>query len=315
MKDIFTRIYSAGLLPVVKIDNAGDSENLAASLLSGDLPAVEITFRTDAAQESIKRIKKKFPEMLVGAGTVLSIDQVKQAVGAGAEFIVAPGFNPKIAGYCTSKNIPYIPGVSSPGQIEAALEFGLEVLKFFPAEVMGGIKMITSLSAPYTKVKFIPTGGINIQNISRYLAQPSVLACGGSWVAPSGMIREGRFDDIAKLTHEAVTEIIGFRLSGVSLKPLSGSEIEPTLNFFASNFLLDRDENDDAYTAGGLIEIGKGQIDHEGQLIFSVPSFARALAFLNRKRIPVRYTGKTGECVLKNQHGGFEIKVIEREVK
>lgn len=315
MRDVCEQIGAIGILPVVKIDNAGDSENLAASLLAGDLPAVEITFRTDAAQESIKRIKKKFPEMLVGAGTVLSIDQVKQAVGAGAEFIVAPGFNPKTAEYCVSHNIPFFPGISGPGQIEAALEYGLSVLKFFPAEVMGGIKMIKSLSAPYNKVKFIPTGGINIQNISRYLAQPSVLACGGSWVAPAGMIQEGRFDDIAKLAHEAVTEIVGFRLSGVSLKPLPGSEIESTLDFFASNFLLGKDENDDAYTAGGVINIEKGQIDHEGQLIFSVPSLARALAFLSRKSIPVLDTGKTGECVLKKQKGGFEIKVVERELK
>ncbi len=312
MNDICEQIGSIGIVPVVKIDNAGDSENLAASLLAGDLPVIEITFRTDAAEESIKRIKKKFPAILLGAGTVLTIDQVKRAVNAGASFIVAPGFNQKTAEYCVSQDIPFFPGISGPSQIEAALDLGLSVLKFFPAEVMGGTAMVKSLSSPYHKVKFIPTGGINLQNLNSYLVLPSVLACGGSWVAPAPMIREGRFDDITKLAHEAVTKVLGFTLSGVSLKPLDSRDIEPTLDFFASNFLLDKSEGSDAFKAGEFIEIEKGKMDHDGQLIFSTNNINRVRSFFARKKVAFYKVNTQEAIVLQERKGGFKIKIVER---
>ncbi len=316
MKDVCNRMKSIGILPVVKIDHAGDSENLAASLLAGDLPAVEITFRTDAAEESLWRIKKKFPGMLLGAGTVLTVEQVKRAVGAGAAFIVSPGFNPKTAEYCTAHAIPFFPGINAPSQIEAALEYGLDVLKFFPAEVMGGVKMVKSLSAPYGDVKFIPTGGINIRNINSYLDLPSVLACGGSWVAPAHMIREGRFDDIAKRAHEAVSAVLGFKLSGVRLASLPEQDVEAVLDFFASTFLLNKTEEDATVTAGGIIEIEKNTAGrrHNGQLIFSTRSLMRAMAFFERKKIAFTLLSATEGFVLSEQKGGFEIKVVEETV-
>ena len=233
MKDVIKKLGEFGIIPVVKIDNVSDSENLAKALLDGDLPVAEITFRTDAAEESIKRINKKYPEILIGAGTVLSIEQVKRAVGAGAMFIVAPGFNPKLVDYCISNNILIIPGVNSGTQIEAAIEYGLNVLKFFPAEASGGVRMIKSLSAPYSNVKFIPTGGINISNILDYLTLDSVHACGGSWMVSSKLILEGRFKEITQLTKNAVSKIMGFGIDGENNKiVLNCNSIERSLVFF-----------------------------------------------------------------------------------
>ncbi len=210
MDDVLKSLGETGIIPVVKIERAEDSENLAEALIAGNLPVAEITFRTEAAEPSIELISKKFPEMLVGAGTVLNIEQVKRAVGAGARFIVAPGFNPKVVEYCLGKGVPITPGVNSASQIELAMELGLEILKFFPAEASGGTAMIKSLSGPYGRIKFIPTGGINIGNLSRYLGLKSVLACGGSWMASSVLISEGRFDEISRLSREAVSEVLGF---------------------------------------------------------------------------------------------------------
>lgn len=308
MNEICKRIESIGVLPVVKITSAGDSENLAASLLAGDLPAVEITFRTDAAAESISRIRKKFPDMLIGAGTVLSPDQVDLAVDAGAEFIVAPGFNPRIARYCTKLKVPYIPGVNSPSQIELAMEHGLDVFKFFPAEAMGGIKMLKSLAGPYPELKFIPTGGISPDNLLSYLSLPSVLACGGSWISPSAMISEGRFDDIAKIASRTVSDVLGFSLSGVSLGSTDSNEAEPVLDFFASTFLLNKGETEKAFTAGTMIEIEKEKNRYSAGLIITVNSIPRVTAFLDRKKIG--YTqNKDNEIILNEQKGGFGIKL------
>ena len=310
MKDLFKRIESIGVLPVVKINNAGDSENLAASLLAGDLPAVEITFRTDAAAESITRIRKKFPDMLIGAGTVLTPAQVDSAVEAGAEFIVAPGFNPRIVEYCSKLDIPFIPGVNSPSRIEEAMEYGLKVLKFFPAEASGGIRMLKSLSGPYAEMKFIPTGGISRDNLLDYLSLPSILACGGSWISPSSMISEGRFDDIAKIASRTVSDILGFHLSGVSLGSMDKSEAEPVLDFFASTFLLNKGETERVYKAGDLVEIEKDGKGPSAGMIINVNSLFRTKAFLDRKKIS--YIEESDKVILlDNNKGGFGIKLRE----
>ncbi|MCF6336066.1 MAG: bifunctional 4-hydroxy-2-oxoglutarate aldolase/2-dehydro-3-deoxy-phosphogluconate aldolase, partial [Spirochaetales bacterium] len=216
MDDVLKSLGEAGIIPVVKIENSSDSENLADALIAGGLPVAEITFRTDAAEDSIRIISKKFPEMIVGAGTVLAIEQVKQAVGAGAQFIVAPGFNPRVVEYCIANGIIIIPGVNSATQIEIAMEAGLEILKFFPAEASGGIGMIKGLSGPYGTIKFIPTGGINIGNLSSYLGLKAVHACGGSWMVPPELIAQGKFDEISRLSREAVSEVLGFAADSIN---------------------------------------------------------------------------------------------------
>ena len=203
MNEILSKIYNLLIVPVVAIHDAKNANRLANALLAGGLPCAEITFRTEAAVEAIKNIAKR-EEMLVGAGTVLTIEQVKSAVDAGAQFIVSPGFNPKVVDYCRKNKIPVTPGISNPTDIEMALDFDLNVVKFFPAEAFGGLKTLKAISAPYGMMKFIPTGGINTGNLLDYLQFPSVLACGGSWMVKSSLISEGLFDEIEQLTREAV---------------------------------------------------------------------------------------------------------------
>lgn len=204
MATAIEQVLEKKILPVVVIHDAAHSDPLAEALLAGGLPCAEITFRTAAAADAIRAMARR-GDMLVGAGTVLSVDQVKQAVDAGATFIVAPGLNPKVVIYCLEQNIPVTPGVATPTDIETALDLGLTLLKYFPAEAFGGLKTLKAISAPYTAVKFIPTGGIHAGNVSAYLAYPKVAACGGSWMVQSTFIAEGRFDEITRLTREAVT--------------------------------------------------------------------------------------------------------------
>ncbi len=203
MNDTLKQIGSTGIVPVVVLNKADDAEPLAQALVKGGLPCAEVTFRTDAAEESIRRIAKKFPEMFVGAGTVLTTEQADRAVGAGAKFIVSPGLNPKVVEHCLKKGYPITPGIMTPTELEMALGFGLDVVKFFPAENAGGLKMIKAMSAPYTMMKFMPTGGINATNVRDYLACNKILACGGSWMVKSDLINAGDFAEIEKLTSEA----------------------------------------------------------------------------------------------------------------
>ena len=212
MNSVLEQIGHTGIVPVVVLNNASDAEPLANALIKGGLPCAEVTFRTAAAEESIKIMATKFPEMFVGAGTVLTTEQVDRAIGAGAKFIVSPGFNPKVVEYCIKNNYPICPGIMTPTELEMALGFGLDVVKFFPAENAGGLKMIKAMSAPYTMMKFMPTGGINATNVRDYLACDKILACGGSWMVKGDLISAGKFDEIQKLTAEAaaiVKEIRG----------------------------------------------------------------------------------------------------------
>ena len=212
MNDTLKQIGKIGIVPVVVLNKVSDAQPLGTALVGGGLGCAEVTFRTDAAEESIRAIAKKFPDMLVGAGTVLTVEQVDRAVGAGAKFIVSPGFNPKVVEYCLKKNYPVCPGIMTPTELEMALGFGLDVVKFFPAENAGGLKMIKAMSAPYTMMKFMPTGGINATNVRDYLACDKILACGGSWMVKGDLVAAGDFAKIEKLTREAadiVKEIRG----------------------------------------------------------------------------------------------------------
>ncbi len=219
MKDTLVKtIENIGIIPVIKIDNAMHAVPLAKAVYSGGLRCVEITFRTDAAEESIRRICQEVPSLLVGAGTVLATGQVDRALQAGAKFIVTPGFNKKVVEYCIRNKVPIIPGISIPAEIEAALELGLNVLKFFPAQASGGVKTIKALSGPYGNVRFIPTGGINPDNLNEYLSFSKVLACGGSWMAPSQVIEDENFDEIERLVSQAIQAMLGFELRYVGIK-------------------------------------------------------------------------------------------------
>lgn len=204
MKQLIEQIQSTAVIPVIKIDNVEDALPLAEALKKGGLCAAEITFRTDAAEESIRRIAEAYPDFLVAAGTVLTPEQADKAMAAGASFIVSPGTNPEVVKHCNDKGYPIIPGVCTPSEVEMAMSLGLSYLKFFPAEAAGGVKMIKAMAAPYTKIKFMPTGGIGVKNLAEYLTCKAVFACGGSWMVPSDKIAEKKFDEIEALTREAV---------------------------------------------------------------------------------------------------------------
>ena len=200
------------LVPVIKLDSADRATPLARTLRDGGLPVAEVTFRTAAAGQSIRNISRDVPEVLLGAGTVLTVDQVKEAVDSGASFIVTPGFNPSVVDYCVEHGIAITPGINNPTGVEAALARGIDVVKFFPAEASGGVKMLKAMAAPYTEVRYVPTGGVSAANLAEYLALPAVFAVGGSWMVPADSIQSGDFEAIGALVREAV------KLAG-SLRP------------------------------------------------------------------------------------------------
>jgi len=204
MENMKSQITSLGVVPVVAIEEAKDSLALGEALIAGGLPCAEITFRTAAAEESIQTLSRAFPEMLIGAGTVLTIDQAKRAVDGGAQFLVTPGFDEAVVTWSMAQEVPIFPGVATPTEINMALRHGLKTLKFFPAEALGGVKILKAIAAPYGEVRFIPTGGINPQNLPDYLKLPAVVACGGSWLVKKTMIANNEFNTITKLVREAV---------------------------------------------------------------------------------------------------------------
>lgn len=201
--DVIKRIEELKIVPVVVINNAADAAPLAKALIAGGLPVAEVTFRTDAAEEAIKEMLQ-FPEMLVGAGTVTTVEQAQKAKDAGAKFIVTPGFNQKITEFAIANNMPIFPGACTPAELMSVVEYNLPVAKFFPAAQFGGLDTIKALLGPFPKMKFMPTGGVSTSNILEYLANPQIIACGGSWMVKDSLISGHRFDEIEKLTAEAV---------------------------------------------------------------------------------------------------------------
>ncbi|MBQ8081600.1 MAG: bifunctional 4-hydroxy-2-oxoglutarate aldolase/2-dehydro-3-deoxy-phosphogluconate aldolase [Clostridia bacterium] len=212
MTEMMQRLKTLGIVPVVVLNDAEDALPLAERLVKGGLPCAEVTFRTAAAEEALRRMAKAFPEMILGAGTVLTTEQADRAIDAGAKFIVSPGLNPKVTEHVLKKGVPMTPGVCTPTEIEAALQFDLDVVKFFPAEPSGGLKMIKALAAPYVGLSFMPTGGIGPDNVRDYLRYDRIVACGGSWMVNGALVKEGKFDEIEALVREAaqiVKEIRG----------------------------------------------------------------------------------------------------------
>ncbi len=203
--ELLNQIEKIGIVPVVVLNDAKDAKPLGQALMEGGLPCAEVTFRTACAEESIRIMASEYPEMLVGAGTVLTTEQVDRAVAAGAKFIVSPGFDPEIVDYCLGKNIPILPGCITPSEVAQAVKRGLQVVKFFPAEQFGGLSTIKALAAPYVGMKFMPTGGISAKNVRDYLQDSRILACGGSWMVKGDLIKAGEFEKIKELTKEAAS--------------------------------------------------------------------------------------------------------------
>jgi 2-dehydro-3-deoxyphosphogluconate aldolase/(4S)-4-hydroxy-2-oxoglutarate aldolase len=321
MNKIFDRIAQIGIVPVIKIDDAKDAVALAKALSEGGLSVVEITFRTAAAKEAIKLISDKFPEMLLGAGTVLTTEQVDLAMEAGAKFIVSPGLNTKVVNHCIEKGIPIVPGCSNPSDIEAAIELGLEVVKFFPAEASGGIKMIKAIAAPYPNIKFMPTGGINLTNLNNYLSFNKIIACGGSWMASDQLINEGKFDEIKDLTKQAVEQMLGFELAHIGINAGNQEQAENLAETFMSIIGSKRKDGSGSIFAGDVIEIMKSPFKGvNGHIAFKTNFIERAICHLRSKgfefdEATAKFDLKDNMVAiyLKREIGGFAIHLLQQK--
>ena len=319
MNDIIAQFQKLGIIPVVVINDAKDAVPLAKALCEGGLPVAEVTFRTDAAEEAIRLMAEACPEMLVGAGTVLTTEQVDRAVAAGAKFIVSPGLNPKVVKYCLDKNIPITPGTSSPTDIEAALELGLEVVKFFPAEQSGGIAKIKAMAAPYTKVKFMPTGGINAANLKSYLDFPKIVACGGSWMVSGDLVKAGNFDEIKRLTREAVNTMLGFELKHVGINATSEGEAEDVAGSFEKLFGFAKKVGTSSVFAGSAVEVMKEPyLGAHGHIAIGTNYIERAIyhmelqGFEFDKETAKYKDGKMVAIYLKGELGGFAVHLVQK---
>ncbi len=320
MNDVLKKIQNIGIVPVVVLDDAKDAKPLAEALIKGGLPCAEVTFRTAAAEETIKIMASNFPEMLVGAGTVLTTEQVDRAVNAGAKFIVSPGFNPNIVKYCLEKNVPVVPGINDPSGIEAALELGLDTVKFFPAEASGGIEMIKAMAAPYTQVKFMPTGGVNAKNICDYLAFDKIIACGGSWMVKKDLVVAGEFDKIQALTEEAVRTMLGFSLRHIGINCESEDAAISVADKFDNLFGFTKKVGNSSVFAGVEIEamkqIGRGA---KGHIAIGTNSVARARNYLETVKgikfidESAAYKGdKLTAIYMEGDFGGFAVHLVQK---
>ncbi len=285
MNEVVKQLSLIGIVPVIKIDDAKDAAPLAGALIRGGLPCAEVTFRTAAAKEAISIIAKEYPEMIVGAGTVLTTAQVDDAIEAGAKFIVSPGLNPEIVKYCMEKGCPIVPGINNPSGIEQALSLGLDTVKFFPAEQSGGLNMIKAMAAPYGAVKFMPTGGVSPANVCEYLANPKILCCGGSWMVKPEMIAAGDFDGIEALVREAVDTMLGLKFRHVGINPC-GTTSGEAAEVIANAFSFRPNATSKSIFAGSALELmnEKGPGTH-GHIAIATNNVDRAVYHLGRRGV------------------------------
>lgn len=319
MNAVLEKIQKLGIVPVVVLNDAADAEPVAKALCEGGLPVAEVTFRTDAAEESIRIMKEKFPEMLVGAGTVLTTEQAERAINAGAEFIVSPGFNPTVVKYCLEKGVPMTPGCNNPSAMEGALELGLDVVKFFPAEASGGLKAIKAMAAAYVNLKFMPTGGVNAKNINEYLAFPKIIACGGSWMVSGDLIKNKEFDKITELTREAVMTVLGFELKHVGINCENETQADQTAGFFAKAFGFEKKAGNSSIFAGSYIEAMKEPyLGAKGHIAIGTNNIERAVNYLDVIGVSVdmetaKYKdGKLAAVYLKDEVSGFAVHLVQK---
>ena len=319
MHPIIEQFSKLGIIPVVVLNDAKDAAPLAKALCEGGLPVAEVTFRTDAAEESIRIMSKEFPDMLVGAGTVLTTEQVDRAVNAGAKFIVSPGLNPKVVKYCQEKGVPITPGTSSPTDIEAALELGLDVVKFFPAEQSGGIAKIKAMAAPYTNVRFMPTGGISAANLKDYLDFPKIVACGGSWMVKGDLVKEGNFEEIKRLTKEAVRTMLGFEVKHVGINCENEDEAMRVAKMFSNFFGFELKVGNSSIFASNLVEVNKTMgPGKNGHIAIGTNYIERAIYHMQKQGFEFDESSalykndKMVRIYLKDDFGGFAVHLVQK---
>jgi len=320
--NILNEISNIGIIPVIKINDAAKAAPLAKALIDGGLNAAEVTFRTAAAEDAIRAIANAYPDMLVGAGTVLTIEQAQRALDAGAKFIVSPGFNPKVVKWCLDNGVTPLPGCTTPSEIEQALELGLKVVKFFPAEQSGGLAKIKAMSAPYGDVKFMPTGGVSLDNVNEYLANKKIIACGGSFMVNESYIDNDNWDEITKLTKLSVDTMLGLEIGHIGINHENEEEAKTTAQMLS--LLMGKDverESEKCMFVGSQFEImksqGPGRCGHIAVLTNNVERAiyhlgARGVKF-NEETATFNDDGTRKSIYLAEEFGGFGVHLIQKK--
>lgn len=319
MQEILKKIHDIGIVPVIAIDDASKAVPLAKALVEGGLPAAEVTFRTDAAEEAMRAIVKEVPEMLVGAGTVLTKEQADRAADAGAKFIVSPGFNPEITRYVLDKGICMMPGTATAGEMEQAMAMGLEAVKFFPAEQNGGIKMLKALAGPYKNLKWMPTGGVNTGNLVDYLSFNQVLACGGTWMVKKELIEGECYDEITAICKAAVKKMLGFELVHIGMNMEDLAACQKLAGTLAAIFDMEQRTTDKSIFVGECMEVmnymARGT---HGHIAIGTYDVDRAIYHLGRKGITFDESSiQTDEkgtrfIYIDGDFGGFPIHLVRK---
>lgn len=319
--DIIKELHNYGLVPVIKITDVNNAVPLAKALCDGGLNCAEITFRTACAKEAIAKITKELPDMLVGAGTVLTPEQADEAIEAGSKFIVSPGLNPRVVKHCLERGVPVLPGVATPSEVEQALELGLKAVKFFPAEAAGGLNMIKSMAAPYQSLQFMPTGGINADNMLEYLSFNKIIACGGSFMVKDSLIDAGNFEEITRLTKDAVMKMLGFKLVHVGINCENSTEAQMGAKLICSLFGMDCKIGNSSTFAGSEFEFMHTKyLGTHGHIAIATNFPDRARAYLERMGIEfnedtAKYDEKGNLTIvyLKGEICGFAIHIVKKK--
>ena len=313
MNDVLKTASNIGIIPVIAIENADDAVPLARALTAGGLPAAEITFRTAAGEESIRRVAKECPEVLVGAGTVLNMDQCRRALDAGARFIVSPGYNPELVDFCVKENVVVLPGCVNASDMTRAFNAGLEVVKFFPAEQSGGVGFLKAL-APVIPLKFMPTGGVNTKNLMDYLSFNRIAACGGTWMVKKDLIEGHRWEEITAICKDAVKTMLGFSLAHVGVNCESEAEAEKAARTMCALFGLEYKPGSSSIFAGGAVEYMKTPyLGRNGHIAIATNSLDRAVYHLGRQGVEFdESTRKPKAIYLKDEVAGFAIHLVQK---
>ncbi len=320
-KKFLEQLECTGIVPVIKLENTADAVNLAKALYDGGIHCAEVTFRAEGADKVISDMVKAYPDMLVGAGTVLTTEQCDRAVEAGAKFCVAPGLNPKVVEHCLKKGIPFTPGVANGSQIEQAMELGLDFVKFFPAEQAGGLPYIKAISAPYASMKFMPTGGVNENNINTYLAFKKIVCCGGSWIVPDKLVKAGKWEEITALCRSAVNKMLGFDIAHIGLNCENEAEASDVASKFFNMFGWEQKVGNSSIFSGSQIECMKSPFKGKnGHIAVATNSVRRAVYQLKHQGIEVDMSsakydadGRMTVVYLKDEFGGFAVHLTERK--
>ena len=320
MSDIFERIGEYGIVPLVTLDDPNDAVPLARALVEGGIPIAEVTFRTAAGGESIKRMAKEVPEIIVGSGTVHTVDQAKETVDNGGKFVITPGFNAKVVEWCVNNNVPVCPGTVVPSDIEEAMNYGLKVVKFFPAEAYGVINTIKNLAAPFSGIKFVPTGGVGLHNLREYLDLPNVAAVGGSFVPPAKMVKEKDWEGIVKTCKEINNKVFDFTVGHVGINANTADNATKVTDRIAELFESDKRETPIAFFSGNLVEVMKVPfVGTHGHICVDTCDLKRAMAMLERKGVEFdeenRFFDAKGNLVtayMKEEIGGFAFHIRQR---